>query len=284
MRKLMISGVVLIGGAAAVAVLVPDSALGKLVRGRGSSATTPGAGAPRTGPRTIHEPDPNVSDLVLADRVRSELGPLEKRLDLPHVQVMVENHVVLLHGVVGTTDDAAAVEAAVLAVSGVRGVTSHLHVGLGDTDSRPSEGREFHQPSAAHTRLLDAAISAGVDAGHASCATRAVLSSFVARIPEHERGHVLLHLPEDVRWWGEVTPVLDRPDGHLRTVDQLVAEIVAEANALCVDPDVFTPALGQRATEAILGTLRELVPEEVADIAATLPADLRQLWTAAVPG
>lgn len=35
-------------------------------------------------------PDPNVSGNVLADRIRSSLGPLEKRLDLPRIHVMVE--------------------------------------------------------------------------------------------------------------------------------------------------------------------------------------------------
>src|SRR5688572_12775553 len=40
-------------------------------------------------------PDPDVSGNVLADRIRSMLGPLEKRLDLPHVHVLVEDHVVL---------------------------------------------------------------------------------------------------------------------------------------------------------------------------------------------
>lgn len=85
-------------------------------------------------------PDPNVTDDVLADRIRSELGGLEKRRDLPHIHVMVERHVALLHGDVATADDAAAIERAVSCVSGVRGIKSHLHVGLAGGDTRPSEG------------------------------------------------------------------------------------------------------------------------------------------------
>ncbi len=85
-------------------------------------------------------PDPGVADDILADRIRSELGGLEKRRDLPHVHVMVEKHVALLHGDVPTADDAAAVEQAVSRVSGVKGIRSHLHVGLADGDTRPSEG------------------------------------------------------------------------------------------------------------------------------------------------
>lgn len=86
------------------------------------------------------KPDPEVDDLTLADRIRSELGPLEKRLDLPHVHVMAEDHVVLLHGDVEWPHEAAAIEHAVRSVSGVHDVESHLHVGLLPSDTRPSTG------------------------------------------------------------------------------------------------------------------------------------------------
>jgi hypothetical protein len=87
------------------------------------------------------QPDPRVDDLTLADRVRSELGPVEKHLDLPHVHVMVEDHVVLLHGDVQWPYEAASLVEAVRAISGVRDVESHLHVGMLPSDTRPSEGR-----------------------------------------------------------------------------------------------------------------------------------------------
>ncbi len=90
-------------------------------------------------------PDPNVIDKVLADRIRSQLGGLEKRRDLPHIHVMVEDHVALLHGEVATKEDADAIEKAVAAVSGVKAVQSHLHVGLISGDTRPSEGRAHSQ-------------------------------------------------------------------------------------------------------------------------------------------
>lgn len=90
-------------------------------------------------------PDPNVVDNVLADRIRSQLGGLEKRRDLPHIHVMVEDHVALLHGEVATKEDADAVERAVGAISGVKGIKSHLHVGLINGDTRPSEGRAHSQ-------------------------------------------------------------------------------------------------------------------------------------------
>jgi hypothetical protein len=86
-------------------------------------------------------PDTDVDDRTLADRVRSTLGPLEKRLDIPHVHVMVVDHVVSLHGDVATTSDAEQLEQAAAAVSGVRGVESKLHVGLLKSDARPSSNR-----------------------------------------------------------------------------------------------------------------------------------------------
>jgi len=87
------------------------------------------------------QPDLLVDDDVLADRVRSMLGPVEKRLDLPRVHVMVDHHVVLLHGDVGSRADAVAIERATAAVPGVMGVRSCLHAGLLPGDSRPSAGR-----------------------------------------------------------------------------------------------------------------------------------------------
>ena len=89
-------------------------------------------------------PDPDVPDLVLADRIRSQLGVLERQLDLPRIHVSVFDHVAHLHGVVSTHADIITLENAVLAVSGVREVESALHVGLSVSDTRPSTGRLMH--------------------------------------------------------------------------------------------------------------------------------------------
>src|SRR5512134_3739097 len=62
-------------------------------------------------------PDADVSDLVLTDRIRSVIGPLEKRLDLPHIHVLVEDHVALLHGVAASDQDAGELEEAVAGAS-----------------------------------------------------------------------------------------------------------------------------------------------------------------------
>ena len=90
-------------------------------------------------------PNPDVSDDVLADRIRSSLGTLEKKLDIPRIHVMVQNHVALLHGDVATNADVEEIVSAVALMSGVAAVESYLHVGLVPSDTRPSEGRVADQ-------------------------------------------------------------------------------------------------------------------------------------------
>jgi hypothetical protein len=71
-------------------------------------------------------PSLDVDDSTLADRVRSSIGPLEKRLESPRIHVTVEHGVAILHGEVPSADAAQQLEAAVRAVAGVRDVRSHL--------------------------------------------------------------------------------------------------------------------------------------------------------------
>jgi len=219
-------------------------------------------------------PDPNVDALTLADRIRSQLGPLERRLDLPHVHVTVEGHDVLLHGDVASADDAGALERAAGLVSGVHRVESFLHVGLLPSDTRPSVGRSAPlPPSAAKRRLLAAARRGGADDTHAAAAVHATLEVLFGRLPRGEREHLLCHLPADVRKMA--FPPTYRADSvsHLRTVTEFVAAVIAE------EPDPAGPA-ATIVTE-ILAEVRRLVPEEAADVSAVLPHGLRSLWTAA---
>lgn len=84
-------------------------------------------------------PDADVDDLVLADRVRSTIGGLEHRLDMPRVHVMVEDGIVKLHGDVPGWTEQSTLLAAIGRIPGVMGVESHLHRGLIKSDTRPSE-------------------------------------------------------------------------------------------------------------------------------------------------
>lgn len=215
-------------------------------------------------------PDPEVIDNVLADRIRSSLGGLEKRLDLPHVHVTVEHHVALLHGEVGTDEDADEIERAVAAVSGVEGIESYLHVGLAKGDTRPSEGRAVHPPSPALRQLLDAATQAGVPAATAGHVVHGILATLADRLPPGERDQVAAHLPADVRPLF-APPRRRRRQAPARTVDELVARIVAATAEL-------PPEKAEQVTTAVVGAFRDLVPDEAGGVAAVLPGELRALW------
>jgi uncharacterized protein (DUF2267 family) len=221
----------------------------------------------------LHHPDPNVDGLTLADRIRSTIGPLERTLDVPHIHVIVEGHVALLHGEVASADHAVALERAVCRVPGVRGVESHLHVGLLRGDTRPSHGRnDVPPPSTAKLRLLDAARLGGADEAHAAAAVRATLEVLLGRLPRGVREHVLGHLPADVRKMA--FPPSYRADAvsDVRTVAQFVAAVIAE------EPDPTDPEAA--IVTEILAEIRRLVPEEAGDVAAVLPPELRSLWMA----
>lgn len=216
-------------------------------------------------------PDPNVSDDVLADRVRSALGSLERRLDIPRVHVLVDHHVVWLHGTVNRGADVEAIERAVMRVSGVDAVGSHLHVGLARGDTRPSEGRAAVQHSDAYRRMVAATRGAGVPRHWEPVAIGSVLSTLAARVPHGEFVHLAAHLPPDVRALCDPRPV--RPARPLRTDDDFIAAVVARGGV----PERH----GRRTVEAALRELRRLVPEEANDIAAVLPHDVRAMWEGA---
>lgn len=221
--------------------------------------------------------DATVDDQVLADRVRSTLGPVTRDLDLPHVHVMVADGVALLHGDVASEHDGEVLEQHAWAVPGVRGIESYLHVGLLPSDTRPSTGRGVHPPSDARRRLERAAKRGGaVREGEAALAVRAVLATFLERIPEGERHQVLTHLPADVRALTRMPRRLGGSATRVRTVDELVATVRD------VDPALGTTR-ARLVTDAVLGELSELIPEERADVAAILPTELRRLWERARP-
>lgn len=217
------------------------------------------------------QPDERVDGVQLADRVRSELGPMIKILDIPHVHVMAEAHHVLLHGDVADADSADRVEEFVSQIPGVRSVASHLHVGLLPSDSRPSEGRHHPAQSAAMHDLLAAAEDARSE--HPRLAAQIVVSSFLDRLPTGEREHVESHLPADVR---EMLAAR-RQLGTRRVKARHRADLVAAVSALGGFP---LPAAAHITSE-VLRALRRHVTDEAAHVAAVLPPDLRDEWLSA---
>jgi uncharacterized protein (DUF2267 family) len=219
--------------------------------------------------RTYSHPQLDVPPQVLADRVRSSLGPLERRLDLPHVHILVEGRTVLLHGDVASPADARAIEAHVAGVAGVRQVESHLHVGLLPSDARPSAGRAVHPLSPARRTLEKSAVAGGCDPGHTTDAVSAVLTVFLHRLPPVERHHVESHLPADVRRLVRPQPyVAGKPP---RTAEDLTWRVVLQS-------DHIPPKAGGAIMRNVLRTLRRIVPEEVAGVADVLPDALREAW------
>lgn len=277
MRKLMTRGVMTGAAITGIAVVaLRDTSIGRAARRAGAEldrrsrylrSAWPGIRYRAMG----RHPDIDVSDDVLADRVRSMLGPVQRRLDVPRVHVTVGDGVAMLHGGVPSDVDAHELELAAHLVPGVCGVVSYFHVGLRPGDTRPSEGRAAgHGSSSAYEALLKAASRAGIAAEEEEQCVRAVLGPFMERLPLDEREQVLAHLPNDARALAE--PPRRHGQSRLRTVDELDDEIERIAG---VDPFV---AAALAAT--VLKALRDLVPEEVADVAAVLPAGLRPLWNA----
>ena len=75
---------------------------------------------------TRRHPRTKVDDSVLADRIRSTIGPLEKQLHNSRINVTVENGVAVLHGDIESPEAAIQIEQAVRAVAGVQDVRTHL--------------------------------------------------------------------------------------------------------------------------------------------------------------
>ena len=172
--------------------------------------------------RTYGHPDLDVTADVLADRIRSSLGPLELRLDIPHVHVMVEGKTALLHGDVGTRADAAAIVAAVGAVLTVfirrlppveaQHVLGHL-----PSDVRVLVHRNTWLP-VRRLRTVDQLVwNVTVEADHlplpiSEPVTRSVLATLRSLVPDEGTG-VTKVLPERLRplWAADTTYVVPAP-------------------------------------------------------------------------
>jgi uncharacterized protein (DUF2267 family) len=212
--------------------------------------------------RIVHGgPPEDVSDAVLVQRIRSKLGPLEKRLDVPRLHVSSRDRNVSLHGVPATAGDAQRLEDTVRATAGVRELASHVRVGFGPGDHRPSQGRG---PSDMRRELHVAAQEIGADIP----AVATVLSVFLHMLPGGERDHVLVHLPADVRKLLEP----ESPHGTGRIADEAALRDAVTASGTVPEQQA------DKLIRAVLTVLRRRVPEETSDIEAVLPAGLKPLW------
>ncbi len=210
----------------------------------------------------------------LADRVRTELGPLVKELDLPRIHVMAEGTVVLLHGDVGSVHQAEQIEDAVARLPGVSVVESHLHVGLLPGDSRPSDGHAHAPRSEMLTALLGAAESIGISGEPAVSAVRGTLNAVMNQIPPDEREQLEGHFPKDVRAFINARRLIGENAKHWKTELGLDAAAALRGGITVDDAEVLVPA--------VIGVVRRFVPEEDADVEATLHRRISELWDVSV--
>ena len=83
-------------------------------------------------------------------------------------------------------------------------------------------------------------------------------------------------MPADVRALAGPPRRLGERPTRVRTVRDLVADVITRGG--------IEPSRTDAITRLVLAKLRDLVPEEVGDVAAVLPAELREAWeTAAAP-
>lgn len=210
----------------------------------------------------------------LADRVRTALGPLTHALDVPRVHVMAEGAVVLLHGDVGSVNDAECIEDEAARISGVLLVESHLHVGLLPGDARPSDGHDGAPHSEMLTALLATARAIGITGSPAVAAARGTLNAVLAQIPPGERDHLVGHFPKDVRTLVNVRRVIGESGKHWRTELALDVAAAWRGGITVEDAQVLVPA--------VIGVVRRFVPEEDADVEATLKHRIKDLWDVSV--
>jgi uncharacterized protein (DUF2267 family) len=111
--------------------------------------------------------------------------------------------------------------------------------------------------------------------GQERSALRAVLATFADRLPDDERAQLFGHVPVDVRELAAIPRRYGQRVPRLRTVTEFVASIATGGG--------MDTAHAEAIAEGVLGCVRQLVPEEAADVAAVLPAELRGLRTSAVP-
>ena len=210
-------------------------------------------------------------DGIIADRARSELGSLLKALDQTRMHLFVSDGIVTVHGDVSDHHVATAIEARLLQIAGVRGVRSHLHVGLLPGDTVPSVGHR-HERSPLRVQLEKAVRNAGFwSEPEINRALSGVLGVFSRRLTQPARERFLAHLPSDVRQLARAPRWLEDNLTSVRREHDF-----AQTVALAVGTDT------QRADTLVrhlLPPLRRHAPEDEPVIAAALPPELRAIWS-----
>lgn len=216
---------------------------------------------------------PDVDDDVLEQRVRSTLGSLSRRYDLPPIEVTaVVDGKVVLAGHAPDLEQVREVETGICEIPGVDMVVSHIRVD--DAVERPSQRRE-PAPTPLRRELLAAARQLDVgDDEQVERLVSATLAALFSLLPEDPARHLRSHMPDDVQAL-MAAPIPIASARKPRNSDELVDEV----SQLCGR----SPGTSRQAIEAVFATLREMIPEEVDGVHAVLPAGIKPLWTGEEP-
>jgi uncharacterized protein (DUF2267 family) len=218
-------------------------------------------------------PTPDVDDDVLEQRVRSTLGSLRRRYDLPPIEVSaVMDGSVVLDGYAPDLEQVRELEASLSEIPGVEMVISRIQVD--DAVLRPSQRRD---PAASPLRRELLAAVRQLDVGDEEQVERLVAATLVALfslLPDDPARHLRSHVPADVQML-IAPPIPIASDRKPRTTYELVDEV----SQLCGR----SAGTSRQAIAAVFATLREMVPEEMDDVQAVLPAAIKPLWRGARP-
>jgi uncharacterized protein (DUF2267 family) len=108
----------------------------------------------------------------------------------------------------------------------------------------------------------------------ATAAIRGTLNAVLSQIPPGERDQLVGHFPKDVRALVNARRVIGESSRHWRTELALDVAAAWRGGITVDDAQVLVPA--------VIGVVRRFVPEEDADVEATLKRRIKDLWDVSV--
>ena len=103
---------------------------------------------------------------------------------------------------------------------------------------------------------------------------RGTLHALLNQIPPEERAQLEGHFPHDVRALVDARRLIGENARHWKTELGLDAAAALRGGITVDDAEVLVPA--------VIGVVRRFVPEEDADVEATLHRRIRELWDVSV--
>ena len=124
------------------------------------------------------------------------------------------------------------------------------------------------------TALLATAESVGITGESAAAAVSGTLNAVMNQVPPDERLQLVGHFPKDVRTFANARRLIGENAEHWKTELGLDAAAALRGGITVDDAEVLVPA--------VIGVVRRFVPEEDANVEATLHRRIRELWDVSV--